>query len=505
MALNKINENMIEESFTNKVKNVETKTTELTQQLADTRKLTFDDINRSRLYNYLVSSQKVTFIGDSVTKDRWYLPLQKYTSATLVNKGVGSDTTYKVLARFADILTTKADTYVIGIGTNDVRYRDPLICAMTSEDFVAKCNEMVTLIKADDATANIAFINAWTAFDKDYTSVLDQGERDNLITEYNEALRKYCSTKDIPFIDANIYIREIVNFANKTNFLLDAIHPNLDKGHLLYSNAVLFGKQHIEDYNLSPSRTSGKYIYKLKIRNKCELTRLELYGDNLSKVTPIVAWSNVNNSGYDDINNIINATTDAYTLKQKSVGDLPLIITLSTNSPIKMIKQKSIGESTVNSITELDVYRSTNKEDILYFDSLTWDFLKTIRVNVYTRELFIEDISLLDISTLSEGWSYRTGKSKIIAVKNGVLYISAQIQKTSAWTKFEPVLSIKGASIPNEYIMNAVSFVNSGSSLRPVACLLDKSGGLRVGWRDDNTQLDDCISINEALPLSLIG
>lgn len=479
-------------------------TTEHSTQLEDRSKLTFEDIYRSILYQILKNSNKATMVGDSITQGTtngghgWYEYMQSYfPNCTFVNKGVGGDTTKKVLDRFADILSTNADTYIIAIGTNDVRYRDPSICAMTSTEYVTNITSMVNQIKSANPNANIVIINAWCAFNADYTSVLDLVERDAMLDDYNSALRKYCSTVNIPFIDANVYIKKIINFANKSSFLLDYIHPNATLGIKLYSNAVLFGEQKIEDYNLSPTKTSAKYLYKLEINNYAELT-------NLSIGVPLVGiWSNVSNSGHDNISNIIDQVGESYVFKPKSSSNVPTIIIFSTNLPIIYLRYKALSDNLSVAITDCKIYESSKQENILNFGYSNWNIVKAFKTTVYKQTLYIPDLDLTSLVTFESGWGYRSGKVPIIRIKDEVLYLSFQIQKSSKWTIFEKAFTInKALFIPNDtWVINSYSFIASSGGVRTVASVIDYSGNVFVGWRDSNTQNDDCISFSASIPL----
>lgn len=57
--------------------------------------------------------------------------------------------------------------------------------------------------------------------------------------EYSEALEKYCDENNIDFINANPYIRNMLESYPDSRFLLDHIHPNSSEGVIMYSEAAL--------------------------------------------------------------------------------------------------------------------------------------------------------------------------------------------------------------------------------------------------------------------------
>ncbi len=467
------------------------------EQLAETRKYSFDGVSRSRFYNYLVTSEKVTFIGDSVTELEWYSPLSKYTNATLINKGVGADTTVKVLDRFDDILSSNADLYVVAIGTNDVRYRDPLICAMTSAEYVENCGQMVTRILTHNPNAGIVFINAWCAFDKDYGSELDTVERDSLLNDYNIALNKYCSTENIPFINANDNIKKVVDYSNRPQFLIDAIHPNQKKGVELYSKATLFGNEKVEDYDVSPTKTNANYLYRLKIYNYCDLDSIMLYNEIGNRIVPTSYWGNVNNYGHDDINSLFS--TQSYSYRPRNENDIPIIIIFSTYEPIYAVQQTGVGTFPANIMTDFDLYYTRDKSRILDFYSDQWNLIKSYR-NYGKREI-IFDKNLTDSISFTADWGFRTSNSRKIVVKNDVLYINCTFKKSSPWTGVDVIATIPAIYLEGQSTLVGRSFSDTGGSVSSVNVLIETSGNVSVGWRSNNADGADCVNVNAVIPL----
>ena len=124
-----------------------------------------------RIYKLINISNSITFIGDSITEGiknnfhPWYEPLiYCFNNKKIINISKGS---YRTSLSFLNIeiqnflengrliiknykyhiLKSKSDLYIIAIGTNDVRYRDSEICAMTKEEYIENIKNIVKFAK----------------------------------------------------------------------------------------------------------------------------------------------------------------------------------------------------------------------------------------------------------------------------------------------------------------------------------------------------------------------
>ena len=207
------------------------------------------DKNRTRMREVLSAAEKTFVLGDSISEGTrhggypWFEPLMHiFSGNNFVNKSVGSETSVTLLSRIDVILKETADVFVVAVGTNDIRYRNKNVCAMTAEDFIANMDTIAKKIMATNPAAHIIFINAWLAYNNDIYSVLDNVQRDRMIERYNEALELYCSENNLIFIGANAHIKLFLETRITRDYILDHIHPNACQGVKLYSNAVLFGE-----------------------------------------------------------------------------------------------------------------------------------------------------------------------------------------------------------------------------------------------------------------------
>jgi len=205
-----------------------------------------DEMRESKLFQLISESEKICFVGDSLTAGSknggygWYEPLM----AAFLNKSVcrqawGSATTFTLLDNI-DLLTEEfADLYVIAIGTNDVRYREKTTCAMDSASYVENIDNLITSIRGTNSNAKFVLVNPWFALDNDPFTAISIEERDNLLDEYGKALEAFSNQNGHHFINPNLGIDYILSHEVVSNFLLDHIHPNADSGIRLYSQEII--------------------------------------------------------------------------------------------------------------------------------------------------------------------------------------------------------------------------------------------------------------------------
>lgn len=199
------------------------------------------------IYPLLKNSKTVCFVGDSITEGTknggipWYEPIEHLVSGSIKNISVGGCTTKMLLEKkmFQDIVTTKADVFVIAVGTNDIRYRDAKICAMTSEEYTTNLQALQKAIKEKQPEAKFIFITPWTSIDGDLNSKLPFTEKMAMNLEYSVALKKWCSESGNIFVDPNKFIADTLNRYPHGRYLTDFIHPNGRQGVQLYSECVL--------------------------------------------------------------------------------------------------------------------------------------------------------------------------------------------------------------------------------------------------------------------------
>ncbi|MCR4703391.1 MAG: CapA family protein [Saccharofermentans sp.] len=207
-----------------------------------------DDMKDGVLYQALSGTDNICFIGDSVTEGTknggvpWYEPIEEYfPDKQILNYSKGSCTVSYMIDHLDEIPVS--DLYVIALGTNDVRYRDETICAMTSEEYISRIDDLRNGLLAKNKNAGFLFIAPWYSTHADPYCFMDFNEKLALNNEYSMVLEKYCSDNALMFVNANNYIRGILTTSPDKNYLLDHIHPNASKGVVLYSEAVLLSDE----------------------------------------------------------------------------------------------------------------------------------------------------------------------------------------------------------------------------------------------------------------------
>jgi len=205
-----------------------------------------DELQKSRFYQWLNEADRVCFIGDFITEGTknggfgWFEPLAEATTAKrYFYYAWGGATTVDLLHHTKEITSQKADLFVIAIGTNDIRYRDPTICAMDSSQYIQNLVTLINSIQIHFPEARFAFISPWLAMENDKVSRLSVLERDKFMQEYGKALAEFCKENEFLYIDPNPLIKAVLTKEAPSRYLLDYIHPNVKNGIYLYSLMVL--------------------------------------------------------------------------------------------------------------------------------------------------------------------------------------------------------------------------------------------------------------------------
>jgi len=205
-----------------------------------------DEMRGTDLCKLLSQSKTICFVGDSITAGSenggygWYEPMMAAFPEITVNKEAwGSATTQTLLKNSGSIAERCADLYVIAIGTNDVRYRNSKTCAMDKVSYIENIDRLIKKIKEENPQAHFVLISPWLARDNDPYTAIPVEKRDQLLTEYSDALELYCEENRYGYIDPNPAIKEALLKCAPSDFLIDHIHPNASAGIALYSEKVL--------------------------------------------------------------------------------------------------------------------------------------------------------------------------------------------------------------------------------------------------------------------------
>ena len=203
-----------------------------------------DAMKNGTLYQAIEQANQICFIGDSVTEGTknggcpWYEPMEAlFPDKELRSFAKGGCTVSYAVKNAGEI--PRSDLYVIALGTNDVRYRDPSVCAMTAEAYVDELDKLKSELLSASPDAQFVFIAPWYSTDGDPYCDMSFGKKTEMNAAYAAALERYCAERGVKYINANETIREALAVSPDRVYLLDHIHPNPSKGVLLYSEAVL--------------------------------------------------------------------------------------------------------------------------------------------------------------------------------------------------------------------------------------------------------------------------
>lgn len=199
-----------------------------------------NDLKKKKLYQELLHSKSVCFIGDSITAGSingghgWYEPLTANFDINVKKASYGSYTTKLLLKnKQNEIKNCTSDLNVIAIGANDIRYRNEN-SAMTSDEYINNIDEIIKLIN----NKKIILIAPFYSMSYDKVTNLSLKEKNKLYEEYTKALENYSKKNNYLFINPNPILEKTLNNSNTSYYLIDYIHPN-HTGLYLYSEAIL--------------------------------------------------------------------------------------------------------------------------------------------------------------------------------------------------------------------------------------------------------------------------
>ena len=175
---------------------------------------------------------KIVFIGNSIVNGYPHKRSQCFVSLwrdashhQVINKGVNGDTTPNVLSRFEkDVLFHKPDQVFVLGATNDFIYQ---VCtAKECFDHLVKMADLAQensiqpiLLTPLNVDAEMASAN-WIP-DVDYEEV------NRKLISLRERMLEFGNTRNIKIIDTQEKFRLLYNEKNKTDYLVDGIHPTV--------------------------------------------------------------------------------------------------------------------------------------------------------------------------------------------------------------------------------------------------------------------------------------
>lgn len=195
-------------------------------------------------YKLIEESNKVCFIGDSITEGTmneyhaWYEPLMDNFDKEIINISKGSYTTYDVIKDFSEnIENSDCDLSIINIGTNDIRYNKT-----DSNDYI---DNIKKIISYTNENSKVLLLSPWETYSNDKIIGDYILYKKDLYGKYNEKLIDLSEKNDnIYYMNPIRYIKSNIMKDGEEYYLLDGVHPNNNEGIKLYSYGVLRGNKY---------------------------------------------------------------------------------------------------------------------------------------------------------------------------------------------------------------------------------------------------------------------
>lgn len=194
---------------------------------------------KSLVYKQIESSNKICFIGDSITDGAfngnkpWYADLMKnFNNKEVVNISHHSYTTVDVIEKLSTkIKESGCDLFVVNIGTNDIRYNE-----LNEKKYL---ENMIKITKNMDNN-EIILLSPWRTYSKDEKMNYNRKTKEKLYDKYDKVLEEYSKKhQNIRYINTNNYINKAIKYNGEDIYILDGVHPNSNIGVKLYSFSVL--------------------------------------------------------------------------------------------------------------------------------------------------------------------------------------------------------------------------------------------------------------------------
>lgn len=212
--------------------------------------LNLDKCHQTPIVYCLDHTKSVCFIGDSITCGSenggipWYGPLiSNYPNMEIHNVAAPGATIQTILnmIQYSQEFY-KFDTYVIAIGCNDIRYRNPKTCAMNTEQFISRYKQLINpLVKLNKSMILVA---PWISRDQDPYCKCDLNTKNRLYKQYSDAIEQMCEEyrsvfdANISYLNPNIFLKDYYSRMVLDGILIDHIHPS-SGGAKVFSMSVI--------------------------------------------------------------------------------------------------------------------------------------------------------------------------------------------------------------------------------------------------------------------------
>lgn len=164
-----------------------------------------------------VGTAKVVFLGDSITEN-WLLADPDYFTGTVVNRGIGAQTSAQMLLRFrADVVALRPAVVHLLAGTNDVAGNNG---PTSPEAFRNNIQSMVEIARANGIRVILGSIPPSSAFN--WRPTLSPAPR---IVALNAWLREYAARNGLGYVDYHAAMKGADGELRQA-LGNDGVHPN---------------------------------------------------------------------------------------------------------------------------------------------------------------------------------------------------------------------------------------------------------------------------------------
>lgn len=309
------------------------------------------------MYNILSSTEKICFIGDSITigtvtdGEGWYSGLLgKFPNIKKVDvSAIGGQTSASLFEdedNMKIIEESEATTYVIALGINDViyRYKEEKATTYTAGEYVHNMEKLVRIInnKDDNIDHNFIFIAPFEYANK-YTHTFSKYiQRENTHSEYTSELYNWCTINNYTFVAPMNYVNNtFATVDDLEEYMVDDVHPAYPSGTSLYSKAVYESSVLNSTGTLNISQTFYKEVERKKTASSYKKYPIDYIQEDVS--------ADIKKDTFFTIKDHI---TGKYVSLEKDVIDGEYKFEKLTNEPHYYHPTKDDGTFTVNHIPQ---------------------------------------------------------------------------------------------------------------------------------------------------------
>lgn len=199
------------------------------QVAADNRRAEFDCKNEVIITNNVKIDY--VFIGDSITQ-MWELNAYfNQSKKTIINRGIGSDTSEYLLKRFeADVLQLKPEYCVLMIGVNDSFALEDNGWAgekgesidVVVERTIKNLKDIVLLCIENNQKLILCSI-----LPTNITFTFKCKERNEYIVKVNSAMKEFCKDNGIIFVDYHSHLVDTDGLTVRNGLTIEGLHPHV--------------------------------------------------------------------------------------------------------------------------------------------------------------------------------------------------------------------------------------------------------------------------------------